>query len=174
MKKLLYVLLFLILTIFVVFFINERTYNPLNESDFKLLFKNYNRNLKKDCNINFLGWNSKGEFFDFYSYYSKKNILIDTINYPKINSKWKNSDFTEDSFFSKWKETPVDSLHLIKLNSLLSLGNYNNHKCSNSFSNELNKKGNYYSYIYINELEEYLFLFNVKDNRFYYIRRRGF
>ena len=42
-----------------------------------------------------------------------------------------------------------------------------------NFRTILNDTNNYYTYVYINELEYYFFLFNKDKEELYYIRKKG-
>lgn len=57
---------------------------------------------------------------------------------------------------------------------LLTMNDLNGQACSSSFYKELDNPRNYYSYIYINELENYFLLYCVDKGYFYYIRYKGF
>lgn len=175
MRKFFYILFTSLFIIGVILFIDEISYNPLKKEDFKILFHNYESGFKKQCDIDFLGWNSKGEFFDFYSYKTNTSIKENNfIGYPNFDFKWKNVDASDESVYSRWKKTPIDTISASKLKELLFLEDYDKYECSKLFKKQLTEQGNYYSYYYVNELEQYLFLITLEKKQLYYLRKRGF
>ena len=172
MKKYIYILVSILILGIGFLFINDFTYSPLKDSDFKKLFSDYNNNANKKCSIDFLGWSSEGAVFDLYVYEIKKGSVDTT--YPNFKNGWKNINDLDDVVFSKWKKCPMDSLSSSRYNFTLTTEDFSKKECSQSFNNELNNPNSYYSYVYVSELEQYFFMYSPNKERLYYVRRRGF
>ena len=108
MKKYIYILIAIVIIGIGFFVINELTYSPLKEKDFKVLFSDYNGRVEKKCSIDFLGWSPEGAVFDLYVYEMEK-VFIDAI-YPDFKSGWKNISVLDGIIFSKWRRD-IETLH---------------------------------------------------------------
>lgn len=172
MRKIIYASLVLFCIVVVFFYINELLYSPLNKREFKMLFPNYDSNIKKECDIDFIGMSIKGELFDLYQYKSVRGQISST--YPDIIGQWENRELSADVIVPKWKECPPDSITMERCDIIFSSDNYKKHQCSHSFQSELGNDCNYYTYIYFNELEYYFLLYIPDKEKLYYIRKRGF
>lgn len=172
MRKIIYVSLVLFCTVAVFFYINKLLYSPLSKREFKMLFLNYDRNIKKECDIDFIGMSLKGELFDLYLYKSVRGQISSI--YPNILGQWENRELSTDVIVSKWKKCPPDSITMERCDIIFSSDNFKKHQCSRSFQSELGDDGNYYTYIYFNELEYYFLLYIPVKEKLYYIRKRGF
>ena len=53
------------------------------------------------------------------------------------------------------------------------MDNYRAHKCCELFISELSNPMNYYSYLYVNELEYYFCLYCPNRRYLYYVRKKG-
>lgn len=151
--------------------VNELTFSPLKEKDFYNLFPNYDNSAKKKCCVDFMGLSLHGELFDVYKY-ELNNMTIDS-RYPNIKDVWSNITVSEGLVVSTWKILPIDSLTSIRCKDIFDMGNYRAHKCCNSFVPELSNTINYYSYVYINELEYYFCLYCPDKHCLYYVRKKG-
>lgn len=151
--------------------VEELTYSPLTENDFKNLFPNYDNSAKKKCNVDFIGLSLHGELFDIFTY-ELTDVTIDS-SYPSINDSWTNITASDELVISAWKRIPVDSLTLIRCKDIFDLGNYRGNKCCSSFVSELSNSINFYSYVYVNELEYYFCLYCPNKHYLYYVRKRG-
>ena len=173
MKKVLLVLFItLICATILFFFINERSFSPLGESDIKMLFPEQNIDIEKECSVDFLGFNSKGELHEFYMY-RLSNVSIDR-SYPKFNGEWEKHKISNYDTVSKWKPCPIDSVDNDLFKFVFTTKDFNKKECSSTFYNELKKDGNYYSFFYFNELEKYFLLYCPDSNTLYYVRQKGF
>jgi len=152
--------------------IKELTYNPLKEKDFRILFPNYDGKAKKKCHLDFIGLSLHGELFDISLY--KLNEMTINFQYPNFKNSYENLTMSNDDFFfSKWKKCPVDSLTFFRIKDILTIEDFSKKKCFSSFISDLENPKNYYSYLYINELEYYFYLFNSNMNYLYFVRKKG-
>lgn len=149
----------------------EITYSPLTEKDFKNLFPNYDGSAKKKCSVDFIGLNLHGDLFDI-SVYELNSMVVDT-RYPNIKNSWNDITLPDEMRISSWQKIPIDSLTYLKCKDVLNMGNYQKHQCCDSFVLELSNPTNYYSYLYINELEYYFYLYCPNKHRLYYVRKKG-
>lgn len=169
MKKFSFVLIVVIVIVFYLMY-NELTYSPLDKITSKNLF-NQSFDLKKLCSIDFLGFNLKGEFFELYKY----GVIQVDIDSSFLNIQvWENKKLLKNTIIGKWKSCPLDSLTSQLYEFTLTVNDFNKWECSNSLNEALKDSRNYYSYIYINELEQYFFLYTPHEETFYYLRRKGF
>ena len=136
--------------------VEELTYSPLTENDFKNLFPNYDNSAKKKCDVDFIGLSLHGELFDIFTY-ELSDVTIDN-SYPSINDSWTNITASDELVVSVWKRIPIDSLTLIRCKDIFDLGNHRGKRCCSSFVSELSNPINFYSYVYVNELEYYFYL----------------
>ena len=102
-----------------------------------------------------------------------KNSSIN-MDYPQIKSEWEGRKLDSTVSVSKWRNCPIDSVTTKLYMFLLTMNDFNGQACSSSFYKEVDNPRNYYSYIYINELENYFLLYCVDKGHFYYIRHKGF
>ncbi|MCE8464449.1 MULTISPECIES: hypothetical protein [Bacteroides] len=173
MKKPLFIFLLICVgCLFLYLYIDEKTFTPLKEKEFKMIFFNYRDEAVKVCGVDFLGLNFKGELFDFYLYKMKNSSI--NMDYPQIKSEWEGRKLDSTVSVSKWRNCPIDSVTTKLYMFLLTMNDFNGQACSSSFYKELDNPRNYYSYIYINELENYFLLYCVDKGHFYYIRHKGF
>ncbi len=170
MKKVLFGLIAIILIIVFYLVYTELTYSPLNETISKKLF-NQSTDLDKLCSIDFLGFNSKGEFFELYKY-RVVEVEIDSLFFNI--QFWENKELSKNTIIEKWKPCPLDSLTSQLYEFILTVNNFDKWECSNSLNEALKNSKNYYSYIYVNELEQYFLLYNPQEENLYYLRRKGF
>ena len=152
-------------------FVKELTYNPLTEKDFNNVFPNYDNSAKKECSVDFIGLSSHGELFDIYKY--KLNDMTIDFRYPDIKGSWSNATVSDNIVVSTWEKIPVDSLTSVRCKDIFDMGNYRAHKCCNLFVQELSNPQNYYSYVYVNELEYYFLLYCPDKHDLYYVRKKG-
>lgn len=150
--------------------INELMFSPLKETDFRNIFPNYDGKAKKKCHVDFIGFSLYGELFDIFIY-ELNDVTID-FKYPISNKKTDNILY-DKSFVSKWRKCPLDSLTMYKYYDMLTIEDFSKKKCTYSLDSKLFNSQNYYSCLYINELEHYLYLYCPDDHYLYYIRRRG-
>ncbi|WP_394775951.1 hypothetical protein [Flavobacterium sp.] len=172
MKKFLFIIILLAFIGFIYLYIQELSFSPLKEKEFKILFPNYNVSGEKKCGIDFLGMNFKGEVFEFYLY-KMNNAKVDT-SYPKIKNEWENEELDSDAIVLKWKPCPIDSTTIAQYKFALTANNLDDKECSRLFNSDINNPKNYYSYVYFNELEHYFLLYCPDKESLYYIRRKGF
>ena len=151
--------------------VEELTYSPLTENDFKNLFPNYDNSAKKKCDVDFIGLSLHGELFDIFTY-ELSDVAIDN-SYPSINDSWTNITASDELVVSVWKRIPIDSLTLIRCKDIFDLGNHRGKRCCSSFVSELSNPINFYSYVYVNELEYYFYLYCPDKHYLYYVRKRG-
>ncbi len=172
MKKYISILAVILLILGVFFIvINELTYNPLKEKDFKNLFPDYDGKAKKKCYVDYIGFNLHGDLFDI-SVYKLNDMTID-FQYPNFKNGWENINTQDDKLvFSKWKKCPIDSFTSVKFD-ILTIEDFSKKKCTYSFNSDLLNSKNYYSYVYINELEQYFCLYCPEKNYLYYVRKNG-
>ncbi len=172
MKKFLFIVIGILFFLIIFFFITEKTYSPLKNEEFKLLFPNYNGKDRKICSVNFLGLNCKGEFFEVYKY-KISNVIVDS-TYPMFINKWENRNITTGTEISKWKNCPIDSVTKNRFIFAFTVKNFDKYRCIDNFYDDLIDVNNYYSYIYFNEMEYFFLLYCTDKNLLYYIRLKGF
>jgi len=172
MKRCLFLVLFFIFVAATCLYVDEASFSPLGDGEFKLLFPDYGGGAKKTCSIDFLGFNFKSEFFGLYSYRVGR-ITIDP-TYPNSINEWENKKVNTDVLIPKWKKCPVDSATMKFYEFSLTANGSNKEKCNVAFLRDLNNPKSYYSYIYFNELENYFLLYCTESESLYYIRRKGF
>lgn len=151
--------------------VEELTYSPLTENDFKNLFPNYDNSAKKKCDVDFIGLSLHGELFDIFTY-ELTDVTIDS-SYPSINDSWTNITQSNELVISAWQRIPIDSLTLVRCKDIFDLGNYRGNRCCSSFVSELSNSINFYSYLYVNELEYYFCLYCPEKHYLYYVRKKG-
>lgn len=151
--------------------IEELTYSPLTENNFKNLFPNYDNSAKKKCSVDFIGISLHGELFDIFIY-ELTDMTIDSC-YPSIKDSWTNITASDELIISAWQRIPIDSLTFIRCKDIFDLGNYRGNRCCASFVSELSTPINFYSYLYVNELEYYFCLYCPDKHYMYYVRKKG-
>ncbi len=171
MKKALVFFSLLIFCIIIYIIYDEYTFSPLNKNDLGKLFGENKGAIKKICSKDLLGLSLKGELYDVYLY-KVEGFSIDK-SFPKL-SEWENRALVYETIVSKWKNCPIDSATKSLFHFTLTLENFDKLKCSTFFNKEIQDMNNYYSYIYINELEQYFLLYCTNTSELFYIRRRGF
>lgn len=171
MKKILLSTLLIVLITVSYLFYDEFSFSPLNNSDFKKLFKEYDGSFEKHCSKNFLGINFRGELFDIFKYNTTNPII--SKNFPEI-TEWENKMFTNETVVGKWMNCPIDHHTAELYKFVLTSNNFHEASCCSSFNKEILNSNNYYSYIYFNELEQYFLLFCTNSQELYYIRKKGF
>lgn len=149
---------------------SELVYSPLGAVDTRDLL-GQKCSLKKMCSIDFLGFSSRGECFDLYKY--KVGVICIDNSFPATSS-WEGEKIPESAIVSKWKHCPLDSLSFERYEFIITVNNFSEYECSKTFNASLKNPENYYSYFYINELEQYFLLYNVKEQVLYYLRKKGF
>ena len=161
---------FFVIVFYLVY--TELFYSPLDGAASKKLFKQ-STNLEKLCSIDFLGFNSKGEFFELYKY-GTGDVQVDN-SFQNIQV-WENKELPKNIIIEKWKSCPLDSLSSQLYEFMLTANDFDKDKweCSNTLNEALKNSENYYSYIYVNELEQYFLLYNPKEKTLYYLRKKGF
>lgn len=173
MKKYILILI-VILSILGVSYIviKELTYTPLTEKDFKNIFPDYDGNAKKKCHVDFIGLSLHGELFDVFIY--ELNEMTIDLQYPNFKNGLGNITISDDKFvFSQWKKCPLDSLTYFQYKDVLTIEDFSKKTCTYSFNSDLVNSMNYYSYLYVNELECYFFLYCPDKNYLYYVRKKG-
>jgi hypothetical protein len=171
MKKILLVVLFVIaiLASYVVY--KELIFSPLEEKDFKKIFKDYKGNFNKSCSEDFLDASSNGELFEIYLYKIKGGVINKSL--LEI-TEWEDKEVTNEVKVGKWRNCPLDNQTNELFKFTLTTNNFDNLKCFNYFNKELLNQKNYYSFIYFSELEQYFLLYCTESQELYYIRRKGF
>ena len=67
-KKVTFIFILLMGVLGGIIYYNEKTYNPLNATDFQKLFPNYRGNADKIYGKDFIGFNFHNELFELYLY----------------------------------------------------------------------------------------------------------
>ena len=168
-KILRYILLFVVVVI-IFFVIDTWLYSPLGKTQFNMLFPNYQGSERKIYHCDLIGFSLHGELLELYLYDSVQGNIENT--FPKIQYKWENN-YLDNAYVSCWQRCPFDSSVINKLDIQL-LKNSFKEKCGFSLKNEIENRDNYYSYIYLSQHENYIFLYNPNKKILCYIRRRGF
>lgn len=172
MKKFLFIVLSLVVIVVVYLYFEEKSFSPLKEKEFQILFPNYKGISKKICGIDFIGLSFHNELFEFYLY-KTDNASIDT-SYPQFINEWEHKELANGVAFSKWKKGPIDTATMKLYEFSLTANNFDEKECSSSFNKALCNMKNYYAYVSFNELEQYFLLFCPDKQELYYIRRKGF
>lgn len=160
-----------IILIAVIYVANvELFYDPLDALDAKRLFKQ-SSDLEKICSIDFLGFNTRGEFFELYKYNVNK-AQMDSLH-PIILS-WENKELSKSAIVQKWKACPLDTASNRLYEFVFAANDLDEWECSSSFKKSLRDSKNHYCFIYINELEQYFLLYSIKEEALYYLRKKGF
>jgi hypothetical protein len=170
MRKFLFGLIAVVLVIVFYLVYTELSYSPLDNTSLKKLFKQ-SVDLEKLCSIDFLGFNTKGEFFELYKYVTNE-VEIDSL-FTNVQV-WESKELPKNTIIGKWKACPLDSLSSQLYEFTLTANDFDKRECSNTLNEALKNAGNYYSYIYVNELEQYFLLYIPKEKILYYLRRKGF
>ena len=135
MKKPLFIFLLICVgCLFLYLYIDEKTFTPLKEKEFKMIFFNYRDEAVKVCGVDFLGLNFKGELFDFYLYKMKNSSI--NMDYPQIKSEWEGRKLDSTVSVSKWRNCPIDSVTTKLYMFLLTMNDFNGQACSSSFYKE--------------------------------------
>lgn len=175
MRKVGYTLLTVITLLIGYGIIGEITFTPLEKKDFEVLFPNYNNSAKVSFHKDFIGW-SHGDYFEMFIY-QLDNVLIDS-SYPKSGKNWEYTTLPDPLIpdaliITKWQKCPFDSLMLSKYDFELEMATSEEVK-GEILKQDLIDATNYYSCIYVSELEKYLLLYSPSKKIMYYIRQRGF
>lgn len=152
--------------------ISSSSFSPLKKEEFKLLLNNYKEKNTKFCNVDFLGINTKSEWYEVYLYNDVSGEVDE--NLPAYKEMWENKYFDNETRISKWVNCPVDSRTYELYESSFNFENFEDYECIRGIKSELNNPNNYFSYIYFSELEHYFLLYCVKKEKLYYLRRKGF
>lgn len=154
----------------IILYVDDSSFSPLKEKEIQKLFPNYRGTFKKKCDVDFIGMNFKGEWFEVYLY--KVDAIPVDLNYPKYNGIWERKSITEEVITSKWINCPLDSAtrKLYEFNLMLEI--FDKKECIKSFNLELNNSENYYSYICFDELDQYFLLYCPSIGNLYYIRKK--
>lgn len=152
-------------------FVQEVTYSPLTEKEFKNLFPNYDSGAKKKYSVDFIGLSLHGELFDMFLY-ELTDMTIDSCH-PNIRDDWTSVSMSDGIAVSSWQRIPMDSSTNIRCKDALDLVKNKDDKRYTTFITELSNPLNYYSYLYVNELEYYFFLYCFEKHHLYYVRKRG-
>lgn len=171
MKKLLFFAFGLILLLFLYILYDEYSFVPLDESDVGKLFKGDHGHPDKICSKDSLGLSFHGELFDIYKLDVGK-VLIDE-SFPMVD-EWANKPVDRETIVGRWKHCPMDSQALKLYKPILTLNDFSNIDCFESFDEVLRDPENYYSYIYFEELESYFLLYCLGEEVLYYVRHKGF
>ena len=155
-----------------IIYYNEKTYSPLKATDFQKLFPNYRGNADKIYGKDFIGFNFHNELFELYLYKMMENVSINE-NYPKFGEWEKNEIVNRKENSSTWKKCPMDIKEKEKFKDVIDSEVFEEDMHGKNFNTILNDSNNYYTYVYINELEYYFFLFNKDKGELYYIRKKG-
>lgn len=170
MKKFLFGVAAIVLVGVIYLVYTEMSYSPLDGAASERLFQE-DRNLKKLCDIDFLGLSSKGEFFELYKYGVGKAEIDESL--PDIQV-WENRELPKNVIIGKWKPCPLDSVPSQLYEFTLTANNWKEYECSSLLNEALKDPNNYYSYIHVNELQQYFLLYSPKEEALYYLRRKGF
>lgn len=155
-----------------IIYYNEKTYSPLKATDFQKLFPNYRGNADKIYGKDFIGLSFHNELFELYLYKMMENVSINE-NYPKFGEWEKNEIVNKKENSSTWKKCPMDIKEKEKFKDVIASEVFEEDMHGKNFRTILNDTNNYYTYVYINELEYYFFLFNKDKEELYYIRKAG-
>ena len=101
-----------------------------------------------------------------------ENVSINE-NYPKFEEWEKNEIVNKKENSSTWKKCPMDIKEKEKFKDVIASEVFEEDMHGKNFRTILNDTNNYYTYVYINELEYYFFLFNKDKGELYYIRKAG-
>jgi hypothetical protein len=172
MKKIIYISLICLFAAFLYFYIEDKNYSPLKKTDFEILFPGPTDQIQKSCDIDFLSLSFKGEAFDMYIYKTGK-INVNS-SYPIYNNLWEGGHISDEGSSSKWQHCPINKKSFKLYQFTLTGAKLNKEECSQSFYNDLNNPQNYYSYVYIDEINTYFLLYSPKKEILYYIRKKGF
>ena len=155
-----------------IIYYNEKTYSPLKATDFQKLFPNYRGNVDKIYDKDFIGFSFHNELFELYLYKMMENVSINE-NYPKFEEWEKNEIINKKENNSTWKKCSMDIKEKEKFKDIIDSEVFKQDMYGKNFDAILNDSNNYYTYVYINELEYYFFLFNKDKEELYYIRKKG-
>lgn len=150
---------------------NEMIYTPLEKKDFQNLFPNYEEKVDVIFHEDFTGW-SHGDFFELFVY-RITNMEINS-NYPIVGKDWEYISLSDMTEIIKWSNCPVDSITQLKYEYELTWIMNSEIKERKMLEQDLKDENNYYSYIYVSELQKYFLLYNPLKGILYYIRQNGF
>ena len=149
-----------------IIYYHEKTYSPLNATDFQKLFPNYRGNVDKIYDKDFIGFSFHNELFELYLYKMMENVSINE-NYPKFGEWEKNEIVNRKENSSTWKKCPMDIKEKERFKDVIDSEVFKEDMHGKNFNTILNDSNNYYTYVYINELEYYFFLFNKDKGELY-------
>ncbi len=154
-----------------IFIISSCYYESSQIEINKILDVSSGTRIKKLCHIDLLGFNVKGEYFDLYEFKFKGEVKIRTSIDIK---KWKNINLNDKVVIKQWSKCPLDSIIFPEIELVFSNEKNIDKRCVNFFRKEINNSNNFYMYIYVDEFEQYFFLFNPNKRILYYIEKKGF
>lgn len=169
-KKIGYILLVGLVSIICYGVYNEIAYTPLKKKDFECLFPNY-VNADVILHKDFIGW-SHGDYFELFVY-RITNVKID-LNYPIIDRTWEYTILPDATETITWNNCPIDSISESKYERELTWIMNSKIDEGKMMQYELKDENNYYSCIYVSELQKYFILYNPSKGILYYIRQNGF
>lgn len=169
MKKIGYILLVGIVSIMCYGVYGERAYTPLEKKDFECLSDYVSADVihHKD----FIGW-SHGDYFELFVY-RITNVKID-LSYPIINRTWEHTILPDTTETMTWSNCPMDSIIELKYEHELTWIMNSKRDEAKTIQCELKDENNYYSFIYVSELQKYFLLYNPSKGVLYYMRQNGF
>lgn len=170
-KKIVLTVLLSVLTLVCYVVVKELTYSPLTKANFNNLFPDYDNSAKKKCEVDLIGFSLHGELFDIFKY-ELNDMTIDSC-YPSIKDNWTNIAVSEECVVSAWQRIPIDSVTFCRCKDVFCLESYGGKRCCVSFVSELSNPTNFYSCLYVNELEYYFFLYCPDKHYLYYVRKNG-
>ncbi len=149
---------------------DDLAFDALQRADFAKIFVGYNGKTKLVCKKNFIGITTSGDFFELYMY-SLGDVKINN-NYPQFRNL-ENGTVTKETTIGKWRNCPINKGVIKLYRFTIGANNLNTSDCAILFKNEILNPRNFYSYISINDTEQYFFLYSSATNKLYYIRRKG-
>lgn len=162
MKKKLYILISLVVSILLWLVVDTYSFSPLQDKEFAILFPQRVDNIKRIYYKDFIGWSHHGDFLDYFIY--QLDIVRIDYNYPIWDKEWEYVSLPEEIEKTRWLQSPIDSVvyskFSLEFNEIDKLG-------TNSFIGKLKEIGNYYCYLYCNNLEKYFLLYSPTDKKLF-------
>ncbi len=181
MRKILFIILIILIGIFGLFYAIDTSYDPLDKTTIKDIFGNESVLLKQTFKHDFIGFNSKGGFYEYYEYSlnpKKVKELLDSgelYKYPLYkDGLYQTGKDTNHISILRWTKTPSTNQELRKYFNILYsstvASNYLNR--GNSSSNYIEQQGSLVSYYggYPNGMHMYIIVPSL--NKLCFIMKR--
>ncbi len=151
--------------------LGRNNFYPFEKKDFECLFPFYNGSAKVIYHKDFIGW-SRGDYFEMFVY-QLSDIRIDS-SYPIVRQDWEYAILHDTTKVTGWINCPIDSTTQSEHDRELTWITDSEVRERKMLEQDMNDANNYYSSIYVSDLQKYFLLYCPSKNILYYIRQKGF